>query len=110
MSIIINLGTYISGGDTVFYGKVKTTYLGNRARVLKHLLGRMIFCPFERCFHKGSLWRGHRAVISFILTKKKNDFSVMGIGFITDIYEPNSTKYLDDNGIGVKPRQIFSKN
>ena len=32
----------------MFYDGVNTTYLRNRARVLKHLHGRMIFGPFEK--------------------------------------------------------------
>ena len=47
VSVIINLGTNISGGDTVFYNGVKTSDLGNRTHVLKHLHGRMIFGPFD---------------------------------------------------------------
>ena len=47
VSVIINLGGNISGGGTVFYDGVKTSDLGSRAYVLKHLHGRMIFGPFE---------------------------------------------------------------
>ena len=48
VSVIINLGNYISGGDTVFYDGVKTSDLGSRAHSLKCLHGRMIFGPFEK--------------------------------------------------------------
>ena len=50
VSVIITLGGNISGGDTVFYDGVKTSDLGSRAHVLKHLHlhGRMIFGPFEK--------------------------------------------------------------
>ena len=71
LSVIITLGTNISGGETVFYDGVKSSNLGNRYHVLKHLHGRMIFGPFEKYFHNGTLWRGPRSVISFILTKTK---------------------------------------
>ena len=47
-SFIINLGGNISEGDTVFYYGVKTSDLGSRAHVLKHLHGIMIFGPFEK--------------------------------------------------------------
>ena len=47
-SVRITVGKYIRGWDTVFYDGVKTSYLGSRACVLKHLHGRMIFGPFEK--------------------------------------------------------------
>ena len=63
VSVIITLWTDISGGDTVFYDGVKTSDLGSRTHILKHLHRRMIFSSFERIFHQGNLWRGHGAVI-----------------------------------------------
>ena len=69
VSVIITVGKYKSGGGTVFYDGVKTSDLGIRAHILKHLHGRMIFGPFEKVFHEGTLWSGYRDVISFILTK-----------------------------------------
>ena len=75
---IITVVKYISG--------VEKSDLWSRAHVLKHLHGRMIFGPFEKKFHEGTLWSGYRAVISFILTKKIFlHFFATGIGFITDI-------------------------
>ena len=50
----------------MFYCRLKTSKLGNRAYVLKHLHGRKSIGPFEKN-HEGSLWRGHGVVISFIL-------------------------------------------
>ena len=52
MSIIITIGTNISGEYTVFYKLVKTSDFGSRAHVLKHLHGRMIFGLFENVFMK----------------------------------------------------------
>ena len=49
MSVIITLGVNISGGYTVFYDGVKITDVVNRAHILKHLHGRIIFGPFEKC-------------------------------------------------------------
>ena len=69
VSVIITLGKDISGGDTVFYDGVKSSDFGSRAHILKFLHGRMVFGPFEKVFHEGTLWSGNRAVISFILTK-----------------------------------------
>ena len=63
VSVIITVGKDISGGDTVFYDGVKTSYLGSRAHILKHLHGRMLFGPFENAFHEITLWSGYRAVI-----------------------------------------------
>ena len=68
--VIITLGGNISVGGTVFYYGMKTYDLGSRAHVLKHLHGIMIFGPFGKKIHEGTLWRGHRSVISFILTKQ----------------------------------------
>ena len=48
LSVIINLGTNISGGNTVFYDWVKTYDLGNIPHDLKYLHGRIIFGPFEK--------------------------------------------------------------
>ena len=59
VSVIITLGKNISGGDTVFYDGVKTSDLGSRAHILKHLHGRIIFGPFEKVFHEGTLWSEH---------------------------------------------------
>ena len=70
VSVIITLGVNISVGDTLFYDGVKTYDLGNRAHVLIHLHGIMAFGPFGGEIHEGTPWRGHGAVISFILAKK----------------------------------------
>ena len=55
--VMITLGTNKSGGDTAFYDGVKMTDLGIRAHVLKRIHGRIIFGPFERCFHESYIWR-----------------------------------------------------
>ena len=60
VSVIIR-GRDIGGGETVFY---------DGYRVIKHLHDRITIGAFERCIHECSLWIGHRAVISFVLTKK----------------------------------------
>ena len=48
LSVIITPVNNIRGGGTVFYDGVKTSDLGSRAHVLKHLHGRMVFGPFEK--------------------------------------------------------------
>ena len=102
VSVIITMGTNIIGKDTMFYDRVKISDLGNRAHVLKHLHDRMIFGPFEKSFHEGSLWRVPRAVISFIL--KKQIFLHLfhhGNWFYNRYINPTiKTKYLDDDGLG----------
>ena len=55
VSVIIVLGKNISGGDTLFYDRVKTSDLGSRSHVLKKLHGRMIFGPFKRKIHEGTI-------------------------------------------------------
>ena len=70
VSVIIKLGKYISGGETLFNDGVKPSEFGSRAHTLKNLHGRMVFGPFEKVFHEGTLWIGYRAVISFILKKQ----------------------------------------
>ena len=55
LSVIITLGTNIRGGDTVFYDGTKTSDLESRAHALNNLHGRMIFGPFEKCFHEGTI-------------------------------------------------------
>ena len=69
VSVIITMGGNINVVDSVFYDGVKTFDLGSIADVFKILHGRMIFGPFEK-FHEGTLWRGHGAVISFIIRKQ----------------------------------------
>ena len=71
---IITVGKDISGVETVFYDGVKTSDLGSRSHILKHLHGRMVFGPFEKVVHEGTLWSGYRAVISFIFTKNNPGF------------------------------------
>ena len=55
VSVITTMGKNISVEDTVFYDVVKTSHLGSRAHILKHLYGRMIFGPFEKN-HEGTIW------------------------------------------------------
>ena len=48
VSVIITVGKYIRGGDTVFYDGMKTFDLGSISHVLKYLHRRMIFGPFKK--------------------------------------------------------------
>ena len=69
VSVIITLGKNISGGNTVFYDGVKSSDFGSIVHAFKNLHGRIVFGPFEKKIHEGTLWSGYRNVISFILTK-----------------------------------------
>ena len=87
LSVKITLENDISGGETMLYDRVKTSEMGSRAHVLKHLCGRIIFDQFEKCYREGTLWRGPRAVLSFIIKKTNicTFLSSWGSGFITYI-------------------------
>ena len=70
----------------------------------------MLFDPFEKVFHEGTLWSGYRSVISFILTKKILLFYRHANQFY-DRYL-NSVKrknYIDDDGSGEKPKLEFQR-
>ena len=43
--------------------------IGKRAHVLKHSDGRCVVGAFYEILYEGSIWTGHRAVLSFILHK-----------------------------------------
>ena len=57
----------MSGGETVFYDRVKHIDLVKISHFLKYLYGKMILGPFERCLYEGYLWRGHKSELSFII-------------------------------------------
>ena len=58
LSVIIILGKYVHGGETVFYDGEKMNYIGKRAHVLKH------GWAFDKILYEGSIWSGHRSVLS----------------------------------------------
>ena len=69
LSVIIILGTDVNGGEKYFYDGENMNEIGKRAHVLKHSHGRCAIGSFDKILHEGSIWTGHRAVISFILQK-----------------------------------------
>ena len=69
LSVIIILGTDVDGGETVFNDGENINDIGKRAHVLKHSHGRSVIGSFDKILHKGSIWTGHRDVLSFILNK-----------------------------------------
>ena len=51
----------------MFHDGVKQTDLVKIDDVLRYLHGIIFMVPFERFFRGGSIWRGYRALILFIL-------------------------------------------
>ena len=107
----MTLGKDISGGEFVFYDGVKPSDFGSRAHILKHLHGRMLFGPFEKVFHEGTMWSGYRAVIPFIPTKKIFlHFFRHGNRFYNRyLNSVDKRKYLDDDSSGVKPNNALQR-
>ena len=69
MSVIIILGTYVNGGETVFYDGENMNDIEKIAHVLKHSHGRCVIGAFDKILHECYIWTGNRAVLSFILHK-----------------------------------------
>ena len=67
--VIIILVTDVNGGETVFNDGENMNDIGKRAHVLNHSYGRCVIGSFDKILHEGSIWTGHRAVLSFILHK-----------------------------------------
>ena len=44
-------------------------YIGKREHFIKNSHGRCLVGTFDIILHEGSIWTGHRAVLSFILQK-----------------------------------------
>ena len=98
------------GGDTIFYDGVKTSDLISRAHVLKRLHEKMISGPSEKKNHEGTLWRLHRSVTSFILTRKIFlHIYRHGYRFYNRYTNKKYKKYLYDDGTGVKPKYFLQR-
>ena len=69
MSVIIILGTDVNVGETVLNDGENINDIGKRAHELKHSHGRCVIGSFDKFLHEGSIWTGHRAVLSFIFHK-----------------------------------------
>ena len=69
VSDIIILVTDVHGGETIFLNGMTMNDIGKRAHVLKHSHGRCVVVSFYKMLHGGSIWNGHRDVLSFILQK-----------------------------------------
>ena len=110
ISVIITLVKYISGGDTFFYGRLKQTDLGIWAYVLKHVNGKIIMISIWNMFPwMFTLGMTQRTNI-FCYLKKMVHLFCLGYRFYNQcINSTIRTKYLDDNGTVVKPKELFSK-
>ena len=95
----------------MFYDGVKPSDFGSRAHILKYLHGRMVFGPFEKVFHEGTLWSGYIAVIYFILTKQifLHFFRHENWFYNQYLNSVDKIKYLDDDGSGMKPNHALQR-
>ena len=86
--------------------------IGKRAHILKHSHGRCVIGYFDKILHEGSLWTGHRAVLSFILHKSIFLLFVHNAKKLYDKYisTKNRLKYIDDDGSGVLPKILVKKS
>ena len=107
LPVIIILGTDVNGGEIVFNDEENMNDIVKIAHVLKYSHGRCVIGSFDKILHEGSIWTGHRAVLSFIL-----HVSIF-LHFVhngTRFYEKymsskNKNKYIDDDGSGFFPKQ-----
>ena len=85
--------------------------IGKREHVLKHSHGRCVIGSFDKILYEGSLWTGHRAVISFISHKSIFLHLVYNGTIFYDKYISSKTrlKYFDDDGSGVLPKILVRK-
>ena len=67
--------------------------------------------PYDKILHNGSIWTGHRYVLSFILHKSIFlHFVHHGTRFYDKyITSDDRKKYMDDYGSGVLPKQKVRK-
>ena len=105
--VIIILGTDVNGGETVFNDGKNMNDNGKIAHVLKHSHERCVIGYFDKNLHEGSIWNGHRAVLSFILHKSIYIHFVHNVTRFDDKYisSKNRLKYIDDDGSGVFPKK-----
>ena len=111
LSVIIILGTDVNGGETGFIYGENMNDIGKRAHVLKHSHGRCVIGSFDNFLHEGSIWTGHRAVLSFILHKSIFLHFVHNCTRFYDkcISSKNWLKYIDDDGSGVLHKLLVRK-
>ena len=69
LSVIIILGTYVLGGEAVFFNGMPINDMGERAHVLKNLHESCVVGAFDKVSYEGSIWNVPMTVLSFILHK-----------------------------------------
>ena len=106
MLVIIILGKNVHGGETVFYDGENMNDTVKRSHVMNHSHERCVVSTLDKILHKGSIWTGHRAVLSFILHKSIFiHFVHNGIRFYDKyITSDEKNKYIDDDGSDVFPK------
>ena len=86
LSVIIILGTDVHCVVTVFNDEENMNDIGKISHVPKHSHGRCVVGPFDKILYKGSIWTGHRAILSLILHKSIFfTFYIMVQYFMTNI-------------------------
>ena len=110
--MIFALGTDVNGGENVFLNVMSIDDIGKRAHVIRNSHGRCVVGSFDKNLHKCSIWTVHRSVLSFILQKTIFlHFVQHGTKFYDRyIKSDNRTKYVYDDGSGVKPKQKVRMN
>ena len=85
--------------------------IGKIAQVLKHSYWRCVIGSFDKILQEGSIWTGHKDVLSFILHKSIClHFVHNGTRFYEKyISSKNGIKYFDDDGSGFIPKQLVRK-
>ena len=108
LSARIILGTDVNGDETVLYDGENKNDIGKIAHVLKHSHRRCVIGSFDKILHEGSIWTGHRTVLSLILHKSIFLHFVHNCTIFYDknISSKNRIKYIEDDGSGVIPKQL----
>ena len=85
--------------------------IGKRAHVVNHSHGRCVIGSFDKILREGSIWTGHRYVLSFILHKSKFLYFVHNGTIFYDKYisSQNKKKYIDGDGSVVFTKQKVIK-
>ena len=108
LSVIIDMGKYKGRGNFVLWHSNKI-WLGRLSSCLKIFTWQNEFWSIWQKNYEGTLWRGPRAIVSFIFKKQIFLYFYRHGDRFYDRYinKIDKTKYLDDDGSGVKPKHFF---
>ena len=111
LPVIIILGTYVHGGETVFNDGDKINDIRKRSNVLKHSHGRCVVGDFDKILHEGSICTGHIDILFFILHKSICLHFVHHGKIFYDKYitSDDRKKCIDDDGSGFISKQKVRK-